>query len=145
MKPRRLDSPTGTLATFSWVELISPGSSLVHLVIYQLFLPSTNTPVRGKFELQVTAAWTFTTNICQCLCSEAQVFSQKHSHDLSQVLHSGAMHVLLCVVHCMPELREGSGDDMKHGNPCMCVGGKEEHSDDEWHHVLHSLAIHSPQ
>lgn len=44
--------------------------------------------------------------------SEAQVFSQKYSHDLSQVLYSRPVHVLLGVIQCMPELWEGSGDDM---------------------------------
>lgn len=46
------------------------------------------------------------------LCSEAQVFSQKHSHDLGQVLHSGTVHVLLCVVQRVPELWEGGGYDV---------------------------------
>ena len=51
-------------------------------------------------------------------CSEAQVFCQKHSHDLCEVLYSRTVHVVLCVVQCVPELREGSGDDVQHRDAC---------------------------
>lgn len=50
------------------------------------------------------------------LCSQTQVFSQKHSHDLSEVFYGRTVHVLLGVVQRVPELREGRGDDVKHGD-----------------------------
>lgn len=67
-------------------------------------------------------------------CSEAQVFCQEHSHDLGQVHHSGAVHVLLCVVQRVPDLWEGSGNDMQHGDTCMCVGGRERKEEDNDDH-----------
>lgn len=69
-------------------------------------------------EQRSAAAWVF-------WCSEAQVLCQKHRHDLGQVHHGGAVHVLLCVVQRVPELWEGSGDDVKHRDPCMSVRGRE--------------------
>lgn len=48
--------------------------------------------------------------------SEAQVLSHKHSQDPGQVLHRGPVHVLLTVVHRVPELWEGRGDDVQHRN-----------------------------
>lgn len=119
MKPRRLDS-----SVFGKVQLVSQ-FSLVHFsgvsfcacgyLFITSVINSTRTPVQSKM-------WTFSTNthtVSVFICLEAQVLSQKHGHDLGQVLYSGPVHVLLCVVQRVPELWEGSGNDMKHRDTCM--------------------------
>lgn len=45
-------------------------------------------------------------------CSQAQIFSHKHGQDFCQVQHGGAMHVLLGVIECVPELWEGGADEV---------------------------------
>lgn len=100
---------------------VSPGSSFVHPIhagrLSNLFVSSvtnsTSIPVPGKEnEPSGLQLWAFTATAVTVRCSEAQILCQEHSQDLGQVDHSRTVHVLLCVIQCVPELWERSGDDM---------------------------------
>lgn len=58
--------------------------------------------------------------------SQAQIFCHKHSQDLGQVQHCGAMHVLLRVIKCVPELWEGGADEVQHWDALAGVKNRQE-------------------